>query len=205
MPLYSFPVSRTTNTQPNPMLALVPISQRVEALLKPSRTVPRYRDHQFDGLIEIWDDRAATVADLDDLETQLKLIKSVLIPMESGRLLARILSLLALYRSADLPPAIEEAIAEDWLDDLAEFPEWSILEACRSWRRDSKRYRFKPLPGDIRMLCLESVAKLATTAERLSKLIASIPSVEKRGPMATRAIELQARILAVAAARRMPL
>ena len=202
-PLYSLPILPATDAQSNPKLAILPVSKRVEALLKPNRTITRYRDHQFDGVIEIWDCRSATIEDLDDLQTQLNLIKSALIPMETGRLLARILSLLSLYRSVDLPPAIEEYLAEDWLDDLAEFPEWSILDACRAWRRDRKRYRFKPLPGDIRALCIENVANLVMTAERLAKLIASISPMEKE-PMATRAIEVQARILAVATARRMP-
>ena len=68
-------------------------------------------------------------------------------PIEPGILLARIMALLAHYRQEPMPPEVERALAADWVDDLGQFPRWALDHACRAWRRDPKRYRFRPLPG----------------------------------------------------------
>jgi hypothetical protein len=132
------------------------------------------------------------------------MIEAAMTPMESGRLLARILSLLAQYRSSELPSAVEAAIAEDWLDDLAEFPEWAVIEACRQWRRHPTKFRFRPLPGDIRNLCVEIVGRLPIVANRLRALLASVPKAEILESTADRATDIRNRVVALANARRMP-
>jgi hypothetical protein len=180
------------------------LTERVGELLRLTQTIPRYRDGEFDGVIELWEPRPVTVSDVRDLQRQAAMIEAAMTPMESGRLLARILSLLAQYRSSELPSAVEAAIAEDWLDDLAEFPEWAVIEACRQWRRHPTKFRFRPLPGDIRNLCVEIVGRLPIVADRLRALLASVPKAEILESTADRATDIRNRVVALANARRMP-
>lgn len=45
---------------------------------------------------------------------------------------------------------INEAAADDWFDELKDFPAWAISNACRWWMSaDNQDRRKKPLPGDI--------------------------------------------------------
>jgi hypothetical protein len=100
------------------------------------------------------------------------LLDEALRPADRGPLLARVLTLLSHYRDQNpLPPEVERAVAGDWADDLGEFPSWAIEEACRRWRRDKKKYRFKPLPGDIRHLAEEETRQAQTLRLRVSMLL----------------------------------
>ena len=184
--------------------ALVPVSPRVAELLTPTRTLPRYSDHGFDGVSELWEVPAVAAADIPDLRRQLRLVESAMTPVDPGRLLARVLALLAQYRDAGLPAAVEQAVAEDFLDDLCEFPAWAIDEACRQWRRHPTKYRFKPFPGDLRLLCSEIVGRLPIMAGRLRKLLAAVPKSEALESTGNRDSDVRSRVLALAASRRMP-
>lgn len=46
---------------------------------------------------------------------------------------------------------MREAQAEDWLEDLGEFPAEIVEVACRQWRRSN---RYRPTPFDIRVLAI---------------------------------------------------
>ena len=152
--------------------AVIPVSKRVAALLRPIETIPRYGDHGYDGGEEIWHPQPIEPADIPELRQQLAMVSAALRPGEPGAILARVLALLAQYRERDpLPAAVEAAIAEDWLDDLGEWPLWVVVEAARRWRRHPVKYRFKPLPGDLRALCREIVGDLPTVARRLRTLL----------------------------------
>ena len=181
------------------------VSDRVAELLRPVRTVPRYSDHGFEGDTEIWVPRAVVPADVPALEHQLSLVVQAMAPGDPGFILARVHALLAQYRDhSSLPPQVEAAIAEDWLDDLGEFPAHVVIEACRQWRRHPVKYRFKPLPGDIRTLCIELSGRLPVIAGRLRKLLASVRMAQLDAPVPTRAADIRARVVALAAAKRMP-
>ena len=139
--------------------ATAPVSPRVAQLVAPTRTtailtMPGGDDIIFGGVREEWRaPRSVDPADVPDLRRQMALLDEALRPADRGPLLARVLTLLSHYRDQNpLPPEVERAVAGDWADDLGEFPSWAIEEACRRWRRDKKKYRFKPLPGDIRHL-----------------------------------------------------
>ena len=182
--------------------ALAPVSDRVAYLLKPTRTVPRYSEHGYETDIELWEPRDVTAADVPALRRQLGMVNAAMAPGDPGAILARVLALLSHYRDRDpLPPAVEAAIAEDWADDLSEFPIHVISEAARRWRRHPTKYRFKPLPGDIRALCVEVAGKLPVVKQRLERLLVSVPgsheSTESR-----RASEIRARVIALAAEKR---
>ncbi len=183
--------------------ALVPISERVAYLLKPTRTVPKCGDYGYEGDQEIWEPLAVTATDVPVLRRQLSMVSAALAPGEPGAVLARIHALLAHYRDRDpLPPAVEAAIAEDWLDDVGEWPGWVVTAACKAWRRHPIKYRYKPLPGDIRALCVEIAGKLPVIQKRLERLLASVPSSSETTDAP--ASDVRARVVALVAARRMP-
>jgi len=82
-------------------------------------------------------------------------------PMHSRHETAALISrLLAHYWTTQEPEALRRSIAEDWLDDLAEFGAAVVAIACREWRRTSSR---RPTPADIRLLC---IAEARDRAER---------------------------------------
>lgn len=184
--------------------ACAPVSERVAALLRPIKTVPRYRDGEYDGDTEIWSCRPVTLADVPDLRRQLALVESAMRPGDVGAVLARIHGLLAHYRCNELPEAVERAVVMDWLEDVGgEFPESVVAEACRRWRRGAKM-KFKPMPGEIREICVELLGSLPTMAERLGKLLASAPKTENLESTGSRAADVRSRVIALAAARKMP-
>ncbi len=182
--------------------SLVPVSDRVADLLKPTGAVPRYGDHGYEGDIEMWQPRHVTIADKLDLERQLASVDGALEPGNPGTVLARVHTLLAMYRDRDpLPTQVEAAIAESWLEDVGEYPDWVVAKAVMQWRRDPKRYRFKPLPGDIRLICGDIVGRLVTMRGRLIKLLGAIP---RASVLPDRALDLRSRVVALAAAKRIP-
>ena len=156
-----------------PGAALVPVSARVGQLLAGFGVHAVFSEdgHHFVGTREDWAPQAVTPAERGELVRQAALLDDALRPVERGVLLARVLGLLAHYRQDALPPEVERALAADWAEDLSEFPRWAIDDACRSWRRDPKRYRFRPLPGDLRQLCRAAVAEAEETRRRVRVLL----------------------------------
>ena len=202
MPLPS-PLPRPAElTEAVAVQTLVPVSDRVAALLKPTRTVPRYSDHGYEGDSELWEPREVTAADVPALRRQLAIVSASIAPGDPGIVLARVHALLAMYRDRDpLPPAVEAAIAESWLEDIGEWPAWIVVAACKAWRQHPTKYRFKPLPGDIRSVCVEIAGKLPVVKQRLERLLASVPSSLESTE--SRASDVRSRVVALAAARRM--
>jgi hypothetical protein len=78
-------------------------------------------------------------------------------------LTALITRLLQHYWTATEPIGARRTQIEDWIEDLREFRLATVEDACREWRRlpDPRR----PLPGDIRRLCLERISTIAITAQ----------------------------------------
>ena len=100
-----------TRTAEDAERSLVPVSDRVADLLKPTGVVPRYGDHGYEGDIEMWQPCHVTIADKLDLERQLAAVDGALEPGNPGTVLARIHTLLAMYRDRDsLPTQVEAAI-----------------------------------------------------------------------------------------------
>lgn len=76
-------------------------------------------------------------------------------PLNSARqIAAQIGRLLSHYWTADEPVALRQAQAEDWLDDLSEFPPEIVAAACRQWRRNETR---RLLPAELRRLCSDEM------------------------------------------------
>ena len=62
----------------------------------------------------------------------------------------RIAVLLSHYFVGNMEKHHVEAVADDWLNELKDFPAWSIALACKWWiSRDNPKRRNKPMPGDI--------------------------------------------------------
>lgn len=179
-----------------------PPSPRLAELLKPVRTVPRYDDYGYAGDTEIWQPTTVTSGDAHEIGQHLEHLNRAMEPAESEGLLARIFALLSHYRTADLPEAVERAIAADWLEDLAEYPQAAIDRACQLWRRDPKKGRFRPSIAEIRALCDEQVRQARTTADRLTRLLQSLPHQQLE--QSARQTDIRARVLQLARSKRMP-
>lgn len=68
--------------------------------------------------------------------------------------MARVAALLSPYYDKDTPQAVREIEAEDWLEALAEYPQWAIERAVRWWKSaDNDQRRKRPLEGDIAARC----------------------------------------------------
>jgi hypothetical protein len=75
-------------------------------------------------------------------------------PANAAWIMARIAALLNPYYDKDTPPAVRRMEAEDWLEALAEYPQWAIERAVRWWKSaDNEARRKKPLEGDIAARC----------------------------------------------------
>lgn len=145
----------------------------VNAFIKPQSSIPRYSENGFEGATEHWSPPVvASPSDQALVRDSLDMIEQVMQPAERPALLARVFTLLSHYRSENRPESVEQAIAEDWAEDLEEYPMWAIKEAARKWRRSPKG-RFKPQICEIRELCEWSVRKEKIALNRLRQLVAS--------------------------------
>ncbi len=131
--------------------------------------------------VETW--RARPVEDLRILRQvrlRLEFVERAMEPGERPEVLGRIEALLAHYRVEPHPPHIQARIADDWYDDLREYPMWAVVEAAKKWRRTKK---FKPQPSEIIELCEEACADLRTERSRLCATVeaslAANPLVEQ--------------------------
>jgi hypothetical protein len=70
--------------------------------------------------------------------------------------------LLQHYWTGDDPVEARRTQLEDWIEDLREFPLATVERACQEWRRQPEPRR--PLPGDIRRLCIEGMSTPAAEA-----------------------------------------
>ena len=86
--------------------------------------------------------------------------------------------LMAHYWVASEDARLRAALARDWLDDLAEFHQTIVAEACRDWRRSSEK---RPAPAQIRGACLEMTARPRWQAPALPA-----PDAEDEAEMITR-------------------
>jgi len=93
--------------------------------------------------------------------------------------------LLSHFATADEPISVRRGIAEDWLEDLAEFTLPQVTWACREWRRTQS---LRPTIAEIRRLAcqaqhhdLERTA-LADGRQRWPQWLADIWGPEPEGP-----------------------
>ena len=116
-------------------------------------------------------------------EAHLAVLDGVLAPADAGVLLTRVLALLSHYRSEPNPQAVETMVAQDWAEDLGEFPVWAVAEAARWWRKHRK---FRPQICEIRTLCDEAVGETVLVRKRLRAILDR--SERARNPLAERMV-----------------
>lgn len=96
----------------------------------------------------------------------------------------RVVKLLSHYFVADFHGEAVKAVAKDWLNELREFPDWAIEQACAWWvSRHNEHRRKKPLPGDIS----ERALKKAGFVETGRSLIAAYKKYGNNPPAFLRA------------------
>ena len=75
-------------------------------------------------------------------------------PCDETWCMARVAALLSPYYDKGTPEGVRRMEAEDWLEALAEYPQWAIERAVRWWKSaDNADRRKKPLEGDIAARC----------------------------------------------------
>ena len=153
--------------RPTGVAALPEIPATIAGLLRPQEESLRFTETSY-YVVEVWRPRDMTAEQTRMVREYLEVVERILAPSEKGRLLTRVLALLSHYRSDPNPPEVEFMIAEDWAEDLGEFPAWVVDEAARQWRRSRK---FKPQICEIRDACLRIVGKEMKLLERLRSLV----------------------------------
>lgn len=118
---------------------------------------------------------------LDEVRGHLAELEDALAPAERGPLLARVLALLSHYRADANPAQVEQMMADDWAEDLGEFPMWAVEDACRTWRRTRK---WRPQICEMLALCRAAVGGAAERRDRLRALVEA--SEAARNPLAER-------------------
>ncbi len=71
----------------------------------------------------------------------------------------RAMQLLGHFYAGELPEIVQNGVSSDWLQELADLPDWAIDAACRWWvGRDNKKRAKRPLPGDISQRAFDEMA-----------------------------------------------
>lgn len=96
-----------------------------------------------------------SAVDIEALAERAQELKSYLSPASKADILARILSLLSHYKGETHAPQIEQIIANDWAQDVGDYPLWAINEAARQWRRTQK---FRPQISEFIERCESLIA-----------------------------------------------
>jgi len=152
---------------PTDRAMLPPVPHALAALLCPQHTGIRFTEASYYS-VEEWQPHPMNAEEARIGGEFLRAVEAVMVPVDKGRLLTRVLALLSHYRSDPNPPEVEYAIAEDWAEDLGEFPAWAIEEAARQWRRSKK---FRPQICEIREACERLTVRERTLLRRLRQLI----------------------------------
>lgn len=86
-------------------------------------------------------------------------------PSSPDRVMAKVATLLSHYYAPDMDEAQQTAVMLDWWEDLREFPQWAIDQACDLWRRNEPDRR--PNPAAIRRECERNVMHLRKLHRKL--------------------------------------
>ena len=133
-------------------------------------------------------------AEVAAVERRLLVLDGALLPANRGALLARVLALLSHYRMDPHPPEVEQRLADDWAEDLCDYPLWAVEQAARTWRRTR---RFKPQPAEMIALCEEATDALRQERDRLRRVAEG--EAARRGSLSHAASALACSLI-----RRMP-
>jgi hypothetical protein len=119
--------------------------------------------------------------------------------------MARVAALLSPYYDKATPQAVREIEAEDWLEALAEYPQWAIERAVRWWKSaDNADRRRRPMEGDIAARCVvemrgikavpaivRGIASRASTPARPEVILTDAQREERKAALADVAASLR--------------
>lgn len=72
------------------------------------------------------------------------------VPATAKWISGRAATVLAQYFASPMPDEVMRVIAQDWIDELEDYPAWALKCAFAWWiGKDNPKRRQKPLPGDI--------------------------------------------------------
>lgn len=84
-----------------------------------------------------------------------------------------------------MPDKVMAAIAEDWVQELSDYPEWALQKAFRWWiGRENEKRRQKPVPGDISDRAYVEMS-IVRAAKIKARLVNAAPVREAADPPAT--------------------
>lgn len=136
----------------------------------------------FTGSVERPGWRPAALTDDMRAETAAAIVewREALAPGDPLLIMGRIHTLLAHWRDRDgLDEPTRDAINDDWMSVLHRYPLWAVHAAATQWLTMEQRWR--PLPGNIRLLCDQAVTEDRLTLRLLERLAAAPSEAEPAG------------------------
>lgn len=124
-------------------------------------------DHAMEWLMRLPQLRPDDLPALHEVEATVAALSE---PANPTWCMARVAALLSPYYERDTPQAVREMEAEDWLEALAEYPQWAIERAVRWWKSAENEHRRKrPLEGDIAARCKAEMRGIKALPDLLSR------------------------------------
>jgi hypothetical protein len=149
------------------------LPESVLRLVRPRTVGGRFSEdgRTFLGCVEEWRVPAVVAEDIPSVRIALGEIDRFLEPGGPGENLSLVYRLLIRYPDKrDLSERDQRLDAEDWAEDVEDYPAWAVREACRTWRRTRK---WRPQSCEIIELCEGLVEPHRRIRERLSMIMMS--------------------------------
>lgn len=126
-------------------------------------------------------------ASTDEADQVDQAIAYLSIPAPRKWIAGRVLTLLSQYFAPNMDEKISAAIADDWCEMLAEYPAWSIANACRWWMgRENQHKHRRPLPGDIQERAWVEMERIRAAKIVLDRGAIAIDYVPRSSPRPVR-------------------
>lgn len=123
-------------------------------------------------------------ADLPPMADVEATVAALTAPVNPAWCMARVASLLSPYYEKDTPQSVREMEAEDWLEQLAPFPQWAVDRAVRWWKgMENPDRRKRPMEGDISARCKVEMRGIGSLPKVLEfRARASDPPAQAKHP-----------------------
>lgn len=149
------------------------------------KAAARYRSDFLGTVEKPWRPSPLPVSEIPAAQQALAAFDEYLRPQDwedNGRAMRAIAALLSYYRQPDRAPDLEASIAEQWGEDVEDYPLWAVQEACRIWRREPDNRR-GPHPGEFRAICESLVGKARLQRDRLRRCLEMPPLLSAPIPL----------------------
>ena len=149
------------------------------------KAAARYRSDFLGTVEKPWRPSPLLASEMPAAQQALAAFDEYLRPQDwedNGRAMRAIAALLSYYRQPDRAPDLEASIAEQWGEDVEDYPLWAVQEACRIWRREPDNRR-GPHPGEFRAICEALVGKARQQRDRLRRCLEMPPLLSAPLPL----------------------